>query len=113
MPLLYFNINFKVFSENTPTNGTPFLRVNEGKFQILSFKSQKFSQLVSRGLKSRPSRWLPIEGTLLCALVEAEEIFFEIVWEFRRKIRQRESERAVADFGVVRCSMAFRVYLEN
>ena len=30
--------------------------------------------------------------------------FFEIVWEFRRKIRQIESERALEDFGVVRSS---------
>ena len=64
--------------------------------------------MVSRGLKNRPSRWLPIEGIFSCALIEAEEIFFEIVREFRRKIRQRESERAVAGSGVVRRSVGFR-----
>lgn len=48
-----------------------------------------------------------LRGFFSCALIETEEIFFEIVWEFRRKIRQRESERAVEDSGVVRRSVGF------
>ena len=54
-----------------------------------------------------------LRGFFSCALIETEEIFFEIVWEFRRKIRQRESERTVAGFTTCRRSVVFRVHLEN
>lgn len=52
-----------------------------------------------------------LRGFFSCALIETEEIFFEIVWEFRRKIRQRESERAVADFAALQlfiCTLKIR-----
>jgi hypothetical protein len=44
----------------------------ERKFQILSFKSKKISQLVNRGLKNESSRCLPIEGILLLYLERGE-----------------------------------------
>jgi hypothetical protein len=45
-----------------------------------------------------------------CALKEAN---FEKVREFRRKIRQRKSERTVAGSTACHRSVVFRVHLEN
>jgi hypothetical protein len=44
----------------------------ERKFQILSFKSEKFSKLISKGVKNNSSRCLPIEGILRLCLERGE-----------------------------------------